>query len=58
MSQKKANYNISHISRLLKVSRSVHYKWAYQQNNKAAGNDPREQFVKELDEKIWESWKA
>lgn len=56
MRQEKANYSISRMARLLKVSRSGYYKWSGQQDKKANGLDPREEFRKELDEKILKFW--
>lgn len=44
------------MARLLKVSRSWYYKRADQQDQKANGDDPREEFRKERYEKILKYW--
>lgn len=46
------------MTRLLKVSRSGYYKRSGQQEKKANGIDPREEFRKELDEKMLKFWNA
>lgn len=58
MRQEKANYSISRMARLLKVSRSGYYKWADQQDKKDKGLDPKEIWRRELDEKILKFWNA
>lgn len=44
------------MTRLVKVSRSGYYKWAYPQQQRLSGNDDRAAFYDDVDHKIHQIW--
>ncbi|MDK4251777.1 hypothetical protein QPX11_05425 [Corynebacterium propinquum] len=45
------------MARLMKVSRSGYYKWAYMQQQRLSGRDGRAAFYDDVDRRIQQIWK-